>query len=113
MDRRPRSRRAGDGASLELLYALLGVLLLVLAPWFWVHCAKPMLGYRSAGPMTTRLLFGITAYTVVAEAVFVSATVSGHLSQFMWSIAGLPWLVIVGLPYLGDYRFLVRLTRRR
>ena len=98
---------------MELLYALLGAVMLVLVPWFWVHCAKPMLRYRRAGPMTTGLLFGVTIYTVGAEAVFVAAAVSGHPSQLMWLIAGLPWLLIVGLPYGDDYRSLVRLARRR
>jgi hypothetical protein len=100
-------------AALELLYVLLGGLMLVLPPWFWVHCAKPMLRYRSAGPITTSLLFGVTVYTVVAEAVFVAATASGHTSQLLWFVAGLPWFVIVGLPYLDEYRTVVRLGRRR
>ena len=103
----------GDVGALELLYVLLGVLMLVLPPWFWVHCAKPMLRDRGAGPMTTALLFGVTIYTVVAEAVFVATTISGHPSQLIWFIAGLPWLVIVGLPYFDEYRSVVRLGRRR
>ena len=92
---------------------LLGAVLLVGVPWFWVHCAKPMLLYQRAGPMTTGLLFGVTVYSVIAEAVFVAVAVSGHPSQLVWFIAGLPWLLIVGLPYLDDYRSLVRLARRR
>jgi hypothetical protein len=108
-----RSLGVGDGSPLEPLYVLFGAVMLVLPPWFWVHCAKPMLRSRSAGPMTTGLLFGVTIYTVVAEAVFVAATVSGHPSQLVWFIAGLPWLVIVGLPYLDDYRSVIRLDRRR
>jgi hypothetical protein len=98
---------------LELLNVLLGAVMLVLPAWFWVHCAKPMLHYRGAGLMTTGLMFGVTVYTVVAEAVYVAATISGHPSQLIWLIAGLPWLVIVGLPYLDDYRSVVRLGRRR
>ena len=98
---------------MELLDVLFGAAMLVLPPWFWVHCARPMLRYRGAGPMTTRLMFGVTVYTVVAESLFVLASVSGHPSQTLWLIAGLPWLVIVGLPYLDDYRSVVRLGRGR
>ena len=98
---------------MELLYVLLGAVMLVLPPWFWVHCAKPMLHYRSAGPMTTGLLLAVTVYTVVAEALFLASTASGHPSQLLWFIAGLPWVVIVGLPYLDDYRSVVRLGRGR
>jgi hypothetical protein len=50
----------------------------------------------------------------VAEAVFIAATVAtGHASQYVWFVAGFPWLLIVGLPYLDDYRTLVRLSRGR
>jgi hypothetical protein len=108
-----RSLGDGDGAALELLYVLLGAVVLVLAAEFWLHCAQPMLRHRGAGPMTTRLLFGVTVYTVVAETVFMAATVTGHTSQVMWFFAGLPWLLIVGLPYFDDYRTLVRLGRGR
>jgi len=45
--------------------------------------------------------------------VFIAATVVGHGSQLLWFIANLPWLFIVGIPYLDDYRTVVRLGRRR
>jgi hypothetical protein len=98
----------------EVLFVLLGAVMLVIQAWFWVHCAKPMLRARHAGPMTTGLLFAVSVYTVVAEAVFMAAAViSGHASQLVWLVAGLPWFLIVGLPYFDDYRTLVRLSRGR
>jgi|1185.fasta_scaffold33118_2 hypothetical protein len=98
---------------MQLLGVAAAVVMVVLTVWFWPHCAKPMLRFRNAGPMTTRLLFGVTVYTVVAEVVFIAATVVGHGSQLLWFIANLPWLFIVGIPYLDDYRTVVRLGRRR
>jgi hypothetical protein len=94
---------------MQLLFAALGALIVVIAVWFWVHCAQPMLRYQGAGPITMGLLFAVTIYTVVAEAVFIAATAVGHGTQLMWFIAGLPWLLIVALPYLDDYRILVRI----
>src|SRR5436190_6120235 len=101
----------GDGAALELLFVLLGGVMLVNAAWFWAHCASPMLRARHAGPMTTGLLFGVSIFTIVAEAAFIATVVSGHASQFVWFVAGFPWLLMVGLPYLDDYRTLARLGR--
>ena len=98
-------------AAVQLVFVVLALVMLVGAAWFWVHCAKPMLRYRRAGPMTTGLLLGVTGYTVVAEAIFIAATVTGRTSLLMWSVAGLPWLLIVGLPYFDEYRSLVRLGR--
>jgi hypothetical protein len=98
---------------MQLLFVALGAVMVYIAAWFWVHCAKPMVRYQSAGPMTTSLLFGVTLHTVVAEAVFIGATVVGHGSQVMWFIAGLPWLFVVALPYLDDYSTLARIGRRR
>jgi len=99
---------------LELLFVLLGGFMLVTVAWFWGHCATPMLRARHAGPMTSGLLFGVSIFTVVAEAVFMAATVAtGHASQYVWFVAAFPWLLIVGLPYLDDYRTLVRLSRGR
>lgn len=73
-----------------------------------------MLHYRSAGRLTTRFLLGISLYTVVAEAVFlVLLAATGQGSLVVWLLAGAPWLLVVGLPYLNDYRALVRLTRGR
>jgi hypothetical protein len=98
---------------LERAFVLLGLVMLVGPPWFWVHCALPMLRHRGAGRMTIALLLGVTAYTVLAEAVFVVIALTGRPSQPLWLIAGLPWLLIVGLPYGDDYRSLLRLARRR
>jgi hypothetical protein len=98
---------------MQLAGVVLGAVMILTAVWFWGHCAKPMLRHRNAGPMTTRLLFGVTVYTIVAEAVFIAATLMGRGSQVLWFVAGLPWLLIVALPYLDDYRTLVRIGRGR
>ena len=79
----------------ELVAALFGVALAVGVAWFWPHCARPTLLYRSAGPITTRFLFGMSLYTIVAEAVFLVLAVRAPsrdigARSLRWALAPVP-----------------------
>jgi hypothetical protein len=89
---------------------------IVLAAWFWPHCARPVLIANRASPAAHWLVLAVTVLMVAAHALDAVAEIAqvGYAIP-SWSIAivGGLWTLVVGLGYLQDYALLRRATERR
>jgi hypothetical protein len=104
---------------LTLVRLILDLVLAVGYAWFWVHCARPMLVWRQAGPWTYRLVLWVTTFTVatwVGEFLAQLARMRFAFGMASWwaaVVVGTLWLAIVGIGYLNQYRILMRLMGGR
>jgi hypothetical protein len=89
--------------------------LMLLAAWFWPHCAKPALIRQNANTLAYNLVLGVTAGTIVVLAAGSAAYVAGvEGSAKLWAaaIAAVTYGVVVALGY-PRYSALLALTGGR
>ena len=88
---------------------------IVLAWWFWPHCARPLLTARKAPAPAVGLVLGLTVLLIAASALSAVAVVAHLFSWPVWwatTIIGGLWIVVVGIGYEQKYVPLIRATRR-
>ena len=91
----------------------------VLAAWFWPHCARPWLTWQRAGRITYGLVLAVTILTVAVYAGELLADLAGLDASggtprwWIGAVVGFLWIAVVGVGFGDHYSALVRLTRRR
>jgi hypothetical protein len=98
------------------LRVTLDILLIPVTAWFWSHCAEPALTFRDASRLAHRLVFVATLLMIAASGVAIAgefAMVGRAVAYWISSVLWVVWVVVVGLGYFQDYRFLRQATRRR
>jgi hypothetical protein len=89
--------------------------LILLAAWFWPHCAKPALIRQSANALAFKLVLGVTIGTIVVLAVASAAylaNVEGSAKLWAAAIVSTVYGLVVSLGY-PRYTVLLRLTGSR
>jgi hypothetical protein len=89
--------------------------LILLAAWFWPHCAKPALIRQNANSLAYNLVLGVTVGTMLALAAASAAYLAGvEGSAKLWAaaIAATTYGLVVSLGY-PRYTVLLRLTGGR
>lgn len=95
------------------LEPLVRMAFVVIAGWFWLHCARPCLVAMRARVTATRLVLGVT---LVSMAVYAAAAVAritgvaGSITYQLMVVSGVAWMLVVGGGYLTQYRILIRAT---
>ena len=97
-----------------LVTAALAVFFIVASGWFWPHCAEPMLRYVRAPTLARRIVLLVTVVAIIGQIVRIAALVfdvDAFAPFALVVVTGALWIVVVGLGYLTDYRWLVRVCR--
>jgi hypothetical protein len=99
-----------------IINVLLGLGAVVLAGWFWLHCARPCLVAFGARPVALQIVLAISVLLGAANLVWLGSLVS-HVGRSVawWALMAtfLAWIIVVGLGFLNSYKFLIRLTGGR
>ena len=93
----------------------LDVFVIVLAAWFWPHCARPSLTAKRASPVAHWLVLGVTVLMIAVYALSaLTDIIDVRYPIPSWSIAivGGLWTLVVGLGYFQDNTLLRRATER-
>ena len=97
----------------EIVGVLLGIATIVLAAWFWPHCARPCLDAAHARPAARRIVLAVTDLFVAAALIDVVARIAlgpGRPTFWLFTSTGIVWALIVGAGFFTSYRWLIRAT---
>lgn len=89
--------------------------LILLATWFWPHCAQPALIRQNANSLAYNLVFGVTVGTIVVLGAACTAYlvgVEGPAKVWAGAIAATTYCLVVALGY-PRYTALLALTGGR
>lgn len=95
------------------LSLVLDIVIVVLAAWFWPHCARPALTAERASAVAHSPVLGVTVLTVITYSLLAVDDVTQVFRATRWwvyLITGGLWIAVVGLGYLQNYAWLRRLT---
>ena len=96
-----------------ILPVAIDILVVVLAAWFWPHCARPALTAQRATLLAHRIVLGLTVLTIATYAFAAAARMAQIDGATLWwttTIIGAIWILVVGLGYLQRYELILRVT---
>jgi hypothetical protein len=92
-----------------------GLIYAALVAWFWPHCASPRLRLSRARPAALQIALVVTVIAVAGSLVTVVLVATGRrdMAFVAWTVPGVAWLLVVGIGFETQYRFLIRVTGGR
>lgn len=89
------------------------VAFVIVAAWFWLHCARPCLLAAGARRAARNLVLGVTLLVMavsLVDAVTQITNRQGLITYWLGMVGWVAWMLIVGVGYLTEYRTLIRFT---
>jgi tellurite resistance protein TehA-like permease len=93
--------------------AVVPVAFVIIAAWFWRHCARPCLLAAGARRPAMNLVLGVTLLAMVVylvDAVTQITNRQGLITFWLALVGSVAWILIVAVGYLNEYRALIRFT---